>query len=103
MKYAVIFVYGFMALWGAVILYAWVYDLLKERKEPFLFDVGETVIRLPAFEFQAALIATSTTHWRYKITARHRNWLGRKMYSTEYPGVPHPVVFRERKLRKNDI
>jgi len=82
-------------------LFFWYEGLRDERNSPFMFDEGEVVLRRPAFEFQVHLIALSDTFWRYTIIKRRRNWLGRKLYETQYHGVHYPIVFRERELARN--
>jgi hypothetical protein len=82
-------------------LFFWYEDLKKERDSPFKFDEGEVVLRRPAFEFQVHLMVLSDTFWRYTIIKRRRNWLGRKLYETQYHGVHYPIVFRERELARN--
>ena len=92
---------AFISLLGILIVIGGVQELLEERKSPFLFEVGEKAIRIPAFDFQAHLIAMTNDYWRYTITERKRNWLGQKVYKTWHPNVSHPVVFREDRLMKN--
>ena len=91
----------FISILGILIVIGGIQGLLEERKSPFLFEVGEKVIRIPAFDFQAHLIAMTNDYWRYTITERKRNWLGQKVYKTRHPNVSHPVVFREDRLMKN--
>jgi len=98
----IIGIFFFLVVLGALYnLREWCSNLRKERDSPFKFDEGEVVLRRPAFEFQVHLMVLSDTFWRYTIIKRRRNWLGRKMYETQYHGVHYPIVFRERELARN--
>lgn len=92
---------AFLVFIGVSIVIGGIQEILAERKEPFLFEEGEKVIRIPAFDFQAHLIALSSTYCRYTVVERKRNWIGQKIYKTQYPTVEGFVWFREYKLIKN--
>lgn len=79
----------------------WVSGLRRERASPFLFSVGDTVIRAPRSLPHVSLIALSRKYRRYKIVAVRRDWFGRKVYVTTHPDVAGTVKFRERELMEN--
>lgn len=101
MHWAWVSLYVFMGLWGLIILVDWLVELREERKQPFKFEVGETVIRAPAYSFQIPMIAMSRSHRRSMILKAKRNWLGRKVYKTQ--GLDHGyfATYREHQLTKN--
>lgn len=94
-------VVAFMSFWGVLLLLDLVAELREERRQPFLFGVGETVIRQPQFPWDIPLVAMSRNYRRYTVVEQRRDFLGRKFYKTSHPEVAGLVKFREMFLMKN--
>ena len=92
---------AFLVVVFSALAYAWYRDLAKERREPFEFEVGESVIDPPFTPTGRYLTARFNDYGRLVVTERKRTWTGRKVYHLRAPGVSAPIRMREYQIIKD--